>query len=451
MKLQFVISKRRSSAGITKSRPGSRKTNASLGLVRLPSRESQFRERDFLSRIDAWVLERWEQRARTFRELLSGLPGIYPAEVLCSLRRLRCSARIDEFDVHAVELDAASRPVLHSKPVAPERQRQCIEHPLDFEWRFTREGVARICEEIEKLGLEPRSEVLCIGCPSVYSLGKENLGRLSFQLWDKNAPTGGQIEEAREICRVDMNNAASPFPSVATVVIDPPWYPEFYQLFIWAGFHCLPAGGSMLLSFPPQGTRPSVVEDLNALIKWCSMRGLVLEERKPCSLPYRSPLFEVNALKGQGVSNFPLNWRRGDLLLLKKQTSKSFDKPKCSLPSEKWEEIKVRASRVRVHQGRKIHGAIFRPAGESEVLPSVSSKQLARRRANVVTSGNRFFCTSVPEEVLDCLAAIDASGPDRMRRSFLASRRPLLMRKVADMVSKEEREAAEYFRRIHEI
>jgi hypothetical protein len=402
-----------------------------------------------LNKIDGWVFSRWQENARTFREFLSGLPGVYPSEVLCSLRRLQHRREIPEFDVLAVELDAATKPVLQRQPVG--RERRYIEHPLDFEWHFTRQGVIRVCEEIENLRLAPGSEVLCLGCPTVYLIGKLRLSHLKFRLWDKNAPPSDQIEDAREISRTDISDVLPPFPSVAAVVIDPPWYREFYELFIWAGFNCLPLQGRMILSSPPEGTRPTASQEFSAMIKWCSDLGLKLDSRVQCCLPYRSPLFEVNALRAQGVSNVPLNWRRGDLVVLTKLSGGSFAKPRCSSLSKNWDEMRVRSSRIKIHHGKRLDGAIFRPAGEYDIIPSVSSAHSHRLSANVVTSGNRFFRTSVSDEVFECLTAIDAAGPDWMRKIFIASKRPLLMRKVVDFVQAEENEALQYFRRIHEI
>jgi hypothetical protein len=194
-----------------------------------------------------------------------------------------------------------------------------------------------------------------------------------------------------------------------------------------------------------------VREERNALIAWCAGRGLEFERIEKGCLPYRSPLFEVNALDAQGVINFPLDWRRGDLIVLRKKQNKSFGRPPCPIPSGDWEEIRVVDSRIKVQRGRKIAGALFDGVGNLDVVPSVSSKYIHRQDANVVTSGNRFIQTNRPDEVLDCLAAMKESSLGRIKRSCLGSKVPILMRRIFDLLSKEEREAAQYFRRIHEL
>jgi hypothetical protein len=432
-----------------KSRLAFRRQNANSQFARFHLRESEIQEIGFRKKVDEWVLQRWSLGANSFCDLLSDLPGIYPSEVLCALRRLRAAGEISEFDVLAVELEAASRPALHHEPVEPDRR--LIEHPLDFEWRFTWRGAARICNEIDKSDLKPNSKVLCLGCPSVYLFGRQYRKHIRFSLWDKNTALLGQMDEARDIRCLDVAEAMPPLHAADLAVIDPPWYNEFYKLFIWAAFNCLPLGGRILLSFPPEGTRASAIEDLNSVIKWCSLHGLKLKKRQPNYLPYRSPLFEVNALREQGVTNFPLNWRRGDLIVLTKQQMAYFSKPSCSFPKEEWEEIRVGASRIKICADKKHDGALFGGVGPTEVLPSVSSRYKLRRFANVVTSGNRFLRSKAPDDLLACFAAVDPSIPDSMSKGFFESKHPLLMRKVTDLIFKEEREAAHYFRRIHEL
>jgi hypothetical protein len=159
----------------------------------------------------------------------------------------------------------------------------------------------------------------------------------------------------------------------------------------------------------------------------------------------------VNALKEQGITNFPLNWRRGDLIVLKKQKAVRFPKPTCSFSNEKWEEIQVRSSRIRICGGRECGNALLAPAGPTDVLPSVSSRHRSRKLANVVTSGNRFLRTSAPDKLLACLSVIKGSDSPDMTNSFIASQNLPLMRKARELVWKEEREAWQYFRLIHEF
>jgi len=305
MKTQLVFKDRQSNSGTKKFRNGSHRGSGFSRSIRSLLRQTEFREFDFLQRIDKLILQEWKGGAKTFRALLAELPGIYPAEVLYSLRRLRKLSEISEVEVLSIELEAASKPICHERLVGHGGRH--IEHPLDFEWRFTKQGVARICSEITCLSLPKGAEILCLGCPSLYLLGKERLRGFKFRLWDKNTLHLGQIDEAKEVSCFDFEEELPIGSLVDVVVIDPPWYNEFYYLFFWAAFNCLPRNGKVLVSFPPQGTRPSVAEDLRELKKWCASHGFSFEKCEPGCLPYRAPLFEVNALRAQGVANFPID------------------------------------------------------------------------------------------------------------------------------------------------
>lgn len=381
--------------------------------------------------------------------MLLNLPGIYPPEVLLGLRRLERANLIPEFDVLSVELEAASKPFCNGHPVAVHDRR--IEHPLDFEWLFTREGSARICHEIRKFIRKDAVEVLCLGCPSVYRFGRRNMKNWDFRLWDKNVLHLGQVEEAEEVFCVDLCDGPYGDKPADVVVIDPPWYNPYYFLFLWAATHCLNKGGRIVLSFPPEGTRPNVKEERRELFIWCKRNGFIVEKRTPNILKYRSPLFEVNALRAQGVTNFPLDWRRGDLLVLKKMSAGVPPKPEVSMPRENWQEVRLGHVRVKVCCTRPCGRNLLVSAGKAPVLPSVSSRHPARKLANVVTSGNRFLLTKSPDDLIACLNSLKMNGTKTMVEDFIVSKNPLLWRKALNLILREETEVANYFRRINEI
>lgn len=348
-----------------------------------------------------------------------------------------------------IELEAASKPKYSAQAVGVSDR--YIEHPLDFEWLFTKQGAARICDEIKNAHRKEEGDVLCLGCPSVYVFGKRNLKTFNFRLWDKNVLHLGQIEEAREVSCVDFTDKVHSCEPADVVVIDPPWYNPYYLLFLWAASHCLVKGGRVVLSFPPEGTRASVRDELNELMAWCKNNSYKIEKRIPNLLPYRSPLFEVNALRAQGVTNFPLNWRRGDLIILKKVSDTIPAKPEMPIPKEKWEEVRIGHVRIKVCRSKARGRCILTAVGPKDILASVSSRQRSRKLANVVTSGNRFLQTKSPDELISCLSVLKSGGYKNMSDSFIVSKHPLLMRKALDLILREETEVANYFRLINEI
>jgi hypothetical protein len=113
--------------------------------------------------------------------------------------------------------------------------------------------------------------------------------------------------------------------------------------------------------------------------------------------------------------------------------------------------VQVHNCRVKVCYNKRVGDPVLAPVGVSEILPSVSSRHKLRRAANVVTSGNRFLRTKSPEALLACLRELGVRNSRSLETSFIAARNPALMKKVIDLVSKENREAAHYFRRINEF
>jgi hypothetical protein len=358
-------------------------------------------------------------------------------------------SKISEVEVLSVELEVASKPNVQERVVSQSPRH--IEHPLDFEWRFTTQGTARVCEEIAIIQRGKTGDVLCLGCPSVYLFGRQQVKQFNFRLWDKNTLHLGQMDEAKEVSTFDISHELPTGKTVDVVVIDPPWYNPFYFLFLWAAFNHLPRNGKVILSFPPVGTRPAVGEELRELKLWCAEHGFKVEKSVPGCLPYRAPLFEVNALRAQGIVNFPIDWRRGDLIVLSKQSETPFAKPELPFTPQIWEEVRVQNCRVKVCYTKRAGDPILTPVGSSEVLPSVSSRHKLRCIANVVTSGNRFFRTKSPEAMLACLRELAETDARNMENIFTAAKNPLLRKKVADLISKENREAAHYFRRINEF
>jgi len=404
---------------------------------------------EFQARIDSWVLNLWRQKAERFIDLLLELPGVYPSDVLGSIRRLRANELISESDASHVEGEAAISPTSVNLIAKPKKF--LIEHPLDYDWRFTRIGVKRICEEINLLGLRNNSRVLCLGCPSVYLLGKNILKEFTFDLCDKNGRMIGQIEETAELLSLDFSNPVTVSSGIAAVaVVDPPWYIDFYRTFLWVAQHSISLGGRILLSFPPEGTRSTAIKDYHEVKAWCEHLGLKLQKRLTNYLPYRSPLFEVNALKAEGITNFPLDWRRGDLLVFVKDQVKSIERPMFSFSAGEWDDIYIGNSRIKIGASKTDVFDLI-PVGPSEILPSVSSRNKLRGFANVVTSGNRFLQTAQPEELAECLTRIEKNRDHPERNSHRKTKRPLLLQKAIDLVYNEERETAEYYARIHEL
>jgi len=160
-----------------------------------------------------------------------------------------------------------------------------------------------------------------------------------------------------------------------------------------------------------------------------------------CYVPYRSPFFEANALKAEGISNFPLNWRKGDLLMfVKTQEIPCFWDNGGQIGPE-WEDVAIKGFRVKICNAFSDSLHMLSSVGSEEVFPSVSSRAPNRHLANVVTSGNRFLRSGKPELVLEELRLIKIIAGRECLAPLLPEQHNPLRSKLIALVLREQQEA----------
>jgi hypothetical protein len=235
--------------------------------------------------------------------------------------------------------------------------------------------------------------------------------------------------------------------STDVAVLDPPWYNPFYKLFIWAALTSLRVGGYLFLSFPPSGTRPSAADDLAEVLMWSQNVGLSHLRTVPHALPYRSPLFEVNALRAEGLLTVPLDWRHGDLVIFRRQYDVRSQKPVISCPKPAWAEYQIGIVRIKIRCKCELatSGELV-PVWRRAVLPSVSSRFPKRSQANVVTMGNRFYHSDSPELVSAILSELKMQESHKSKTPPKPSRQSHgdLSTRLKRLISVERREAENY-------
>lgn len=100
----------------------------------------------FEAAVDEWVTAAAADGVSSFRGFLPNLPGVYPTDVLSSLRRLVKSGRLAK----GVFVDALAE--ISLPPARPFVQRQSdglpLPHPLDFDWRFAERAKHLLLEEL---------------------------------------------------------------------------------------------------------------------------------------------------------------------------------------------------------------------------------------------------------------------------------------------------------------
>ena len=164
--------------------------------------------------------------------------------------------------------------------------------------------------------------------------------------------------------------------------------------------------------------------------------GLQLESTEENSLPYVTPPFERAALLASGISNYPMDWRRGDLWRFRRtEVASEVELP--PLPEKtRWREHVIEGVRIRIRDGEAPRqSSLLWSLVPGDVLPSVSRRLPLREQVGLWTSCNR---------VLGCGDADAASGlvtgfasdpgtmPDRTDPASLAR-----LRAIVDLEFKE--------------
>ncbi len=209
--------------------------------------------------------------------------------------------------------------------------------------------------------------------------------------------------------RCDIEKDRLPDAASSAVIVDPPWYEESMQAFLWAAGHLSAIGGHVLVSVPAVGTRPGIDQEWAKFLNWAQKTGLTLIRVESAVLPYISPPFERNALRTEGLYTAPTQWRRGNLAVFSHTHHTATERPIVPPCEGKWLEEVLLGVRVRIRhsdeQGFEDPSLLSVVPGD--ILPSVSRRDGRRGLADIWTSGNRIFACRgryVLQQILHALA-----------------------------------------------
>ncbi len=354
----------------------------------------------FSASIDAMTQAALAGGTASFSALMFRLPAIYPTEVLSSLDRLARTGTI----AHRVAAEARRQAGERAVSPAEGRSLLPVPHPLDYEWRFTPDASRELLDRATEL-TSAGGDVLLFGTPglAVEALTLPPARRLAF-LAEDNSVTQRVMALNKTIgspLNIAFCTGGLPRETADAVVLDPPWYPDFVRPTLAAAAHACRVGGTVLISLPPFGTRPSAEADHHAALAFGRRLGLDVIEHVPLAIAYATPFFERNALGAAGIHP-PPHWRRGDLVVFRK-TRPSARPPAASGSTRRpWSEVTIGRMRLFVRQGGQTAVTTgLKPLVKGDVLPSVSRRDPRRRHAQVWTSGNRIYRTGNPQLIVD--------------------------------------------------
>ena len=387
------------------------------------------RDAEYHAWLDGLVVAARRRGVHRFGSLVRELPGVYPSEVRASLLRIGAGELDPQPHASVVRRFWGSRepePADHG-PVLP------MPHPLDLDWRFdlrTRKLLFNRSRRLAKQG-----ELVCLGTPTVFFEAVITGASTVPLLMDSDAAIGTAVPRyAHRILPFDVAGSHVPDLRASAIVADPPWYPDYMVAFMWVARQMMAQGAHLLLTLPPVGTRPGIVEERQALLAWAEALGLARIHVESAAVRYISPLYEWNALRADGLGDVPLDWRAGDLVVFR-CIAQGQQPARPTLPGRAptWREVQLRGVRVRVRATRRdeVCAPALRPLVAGDVLPSISRRDPRRRGADVWTSGNRVFACRSPGILAEVAIglATGESALERVARSL--GRQPTLQEVLA--------------------
>jgi hypothetical protein len=381
--------------------------------------------------------------AHSFRELVSQAKGMYPTELLQFLESRPTDSGPTGKNVQAMIAEARLFVVGGN---LPQGDGLALPHPIDAEWRFTEE-TAQSLIEAAVAATGAGESILLIGVPSVaLAAARSSHDRLFWVRGEPNVITEGlkSLTAADVRFRHDIFSLAQ----AGAAILDPPWYvTQFRAMLSQASYHCR-TGAHLFVSTPPEGVRPGIAYDLRELSKVATQSGLDLASEDAGALIYRTPFFELNALRAAGIGAWLPDWRRGNLTTYKKCDLGSSCPTTTAVPAF---ELTLAGVRLRLLTSGATQEARLKPLYQDEVFPSVSMRAPRRSEATLWTSGNRAFAI----ERRSALTALAAMARDRnlLPKGLSSKLLPLgnsqaidavkpLIQKLSELVDREFAEAA---------
>jgi len=330
------------------------------------------------------ALERLLKRGtRSFRELVAGAGGLFPTDVLQFLEAHRSD---DTLDGAAIESMIAEARLASPAKWLPQGHGLALPHPLDAEWRFT-DTTAHKLLDLAVAATGPSDLILLIGVPTVaLAAALRDDDRRYWICGEQNVINDGVI--GRTVLDRRFRHDQVDGAEAGAAIVDPPWYlPQFQEMLGRASRHSR-HGGLILISAPGDEVRPGIREDIARIAETALAAGLELVDETKDGLAYRTPFFEINALRAAGIGICLPDWRRGNLAIYRKRSSGMTWPATPKTPSF---ELTVAGIRMRLLGWNDDGGEALVPLYTGEVFPSVSMRAPRRAEATLWTSGNRAF------------------------------------------------------------
>lgn len=342
--------------------------------------------------------------SKTFQELLDSMLGMYPMDLINELEILISEGVVIKQAGRFCLSESISLPT-NNIEIAKTKLENIISvlhnpHSLDYEWWFTVDTAENIFLGIKNFVVES-AKICFLGAPLIGAFCRYAGIVNEICIIDKSAPTLATIHATTKPTpglTLINHDLQYPLPEEILgkfdlVFLDPPWYVDYYKLFLSRAIEVLGRGHICVAMFPLL-TRPNAIEERHEIFEAISNMGLVPIRLEEQILTYQTPLFEKISLSYHGIT-VAENWRKGDLLsLVSSARTEPLITGAYKIEVDNWQEVVIGKSKIKIRlaKNQEYETPLIKPLyKESPILKSVSRRDPKRKEIDLWTSKHQVF------------------------------------------------------------
>lgn len=281
-------------------------------------------------------------------------------------------------------------------------------HPLDYDWRFDKNTVKMIADELLK-ECPKNSSILLLGTHSIQvELLRREVGNTVI-LIDNNKLLVDELNNYSHKANFinlhknlfDNNDLGTDYGldigNIGVVFMDPPWYLDAYLVFLDFAAKIVDLGGLVFTSLIPVGMRETAYKERDQFFVDASKLGLHIEQLLKNTLTYITPIFERKSLQSQSLFCVG-NWRKGDFVMMRKVAICKNENHSLTIPvqtsinDDSWLDFVVNGYPIRIkndlNDKRNPEIISIEP---QDILPTVSCRYPGRKKVVLWLWDNRVY------------------------------------------------------------
>ncbi|HKR06257.1 MAG TPA: hypothetical protein VJY62_16595, partial [Bacteroidia bacterium] len=186
-------------------------------------------------------------------------------------------------------------------------------NPSNYDWRFDKITSKKLVELIKH---RKYKRIALFGTPSLFIQLCRYIKDIT--LFDINELLKSHFDNDKRIIIDDINTVDfKNIDSFDCIIMDPPWYLDYYQVWLQKGNNLLKMKGEIYITLFQELLRPKAQNERTKIINTARKIGSIkLTENY---IQYITPLFEKELFNFKNIPCYD-NWRTADLLIIKKET-----------------------------------------------------------------------------------------------------------------------------------